>query len=323
MKIVAVDIGGTHARFAIAQLVSGARPRFQRVFRYRTSDHADLVATWRHFAQEADEALPPAASIAVAAPIGETIARFVNSSWAIDTRTLKQDLGVDALTLLNDFGAVAHAISLLRPDELLHVQGPEGALPDEGVTTVMGAGTGLGVAMLLRRDRQCHVIETEGGHTAFAPLDAEEFAIAEHLRKQFGRVSIERVASGMGLANLAGAIAAIEARSGDTRDLAALWQRALNGEDPVAARALDRFVATLGSAAGDLALVQGANALVLTGALVNRLADRLRSPLFVDRFRAKGRYVQRMERIAVKIATHAEPGLLGAAVAFQRAHMEA
>ena len=323
MKIVAVDVGGTHARFAIAELAPGERPRLQRVHRYRTSDHADLAAAWHRFAQEAEEALPSAASVAAAAPIGEEVVRFVNSGWSIDTRTLKHDLGVDALGLLNDFGAVAHAVSVLRPEELVHVQGPEGALPNEGVTTVMGAGTGLGVAMLLRRGRRYDVIETEGGHSAFAPLDADEFAIAEHLRGRFGRVSIERVASGMGLANLAGAIAPIDARNSDTEDAAALWQRALDGQDPLAALALEHFVAALGSAAGDLALVQGANALVLTGTLVNRLTDRLRGPLFVDRFRAKGRYVAHMERIAVKIATHAEPGLLGAAVAFQREHMDA
>jgi glucokinase len=58
---------------------------------------------------------------------------------------------------------------------------------------------------------------------------------------------------------------------------------------------------------------------VLTGALANRLVDRIRSPLFLDRFLAKGRYSALMARISLKVASHAEPGLLGAAVAFQKA----
>ena len=293
----------------------------RRARRYRTSEYDGLSSAWRRFAEDAGEPLPDAASIGIAAALGEDVVRFTNSEWVIDVTSLRQDLGVGQLTLLNDFGAMAHAVSVMHPDEFLHVCGPGGALPDDGVTTIMGPGTGLGVAMLLRRDGLCHVIETEGGHTAYAPLDAEEFAIAEQLRERFGRVSIERVASGIGLANLTEAIAALGNRPCDTRDQAALWDNALRGLDMVGAHALDRFVMALGSAAGDIALVQGSNAVVLTGGLVNRMVDRLKGADFVARFCAKGRYQARMQRIPVKIATNVDAGLLGAAVAFQREHL--
>ena len=321
MKAVAVDVGGTHARFALAEFPPGERPRLGPVHKYKAREHDSLAAAWRHFAEEAGEHLPPAASVAAAAAIGEDVLTFVNSPWTIDTRTLRQDLGVAQLSLLNDFGAMAHAVSVLEPDEFVHIQGPEGTLPDQGVTTVMGPGTGLGVAMILRRGGHCHILETEGGHYAFAPIDAGEFAIAERLRERFGRVSLERVVSGPGLVNMTEALAELGGEERTVADAAQLWKDALAGTDPTATHALERLVRSLGSAAGDYALGHGSNAVVLTGSLVNRLVDRLRGPLFVDRFRAKGRNATRMEGIMVKVATYAEAGLLGAAVAFEREHL--
>ena len=101
-------------------------------------------------------------------------------------------------------------------------------------------------------------------------------------------------------------------------DAAALWGAALDGKDAIAAQALDQLVKAFGSAAGDLALAHGANGVAISSALSRRMADRLRSPLFVGRFIAKGRYRARMQGIRVRLVTHEEPGLLGAAVAFER-----
>lgn len=321
MKTVLVDVGGTHARFAIADHNPGQRPQLGSIRKYRSHEHEGLAHAWQHFAEDAGESLPKAASVAVAAAIGPQVLTFVNNDWQIDTRTLKEDLGVDRLTLLNDFGAMAHAVSVLGPDELEHVCGPDGALPGEGVTTVMGPGTGLGVAILLRRGGHCHVIETEGGHYAFAPLDAEEFAIAERMRERFGRVSLERYVSGPGLENILQALAEIQGTEPPRDGDAILWKRALDGSDERAVHALERILMAFGSAAGDYALGHGSNAVVLTGSLVNRLLERLRGPLFVDRFCAKGRHSERMRGITVRAANIDEAGLLGAAVAFEREHL--
>jgi glucokinase len=318
MRLVAVDVGGTHARFAIAECASGERPVLGATRRYSAADHKDLPAAWRHFAADLGEPLPDAACVAVAAPLGEPVVRFTNSSWSLDTGALKADLGVGRLSLINDFGAVAHAVAATREEELVHIHGPSGPLPAEGVTSVMGLGTGLGVAILRRDAADYQVIETEGAHAGFAPTDAEDEAIAWQLRHEFGRVSIERLVSGPGLVNIARALAAADASGVEVGDAQTLWADALDGSDPLAVRALDRLLMAFGTAAGDLALAHGSNAVVLTGSLANRMIDRLRGARFVDRFCAKGRYRDRMERIAVRTATHAEAGLLGAAIAFQR-----
>jgi glucokinase len=295
--------------------VPGERPRLGAVRHYRTADHEGLQSAWRAFARDEGGALPSGAAIGVAAPIEGQVLRFMNSPWRIETRGLAEKLGLEQMLLLNDFGAIAHAVSALEEDELAPIAGPEGPLPAEGVITVLGPGTGLGVAILVRRDGRTEVIETEGSHIGFAPLNEEEQRIAEDLRGAYGRASIERLVSGPGLYDLYRSLGGQDFEVGDA---AGLWAAALEGRDPVAGQALEHLVKAFGSAAGDLALAHGAMGVAISSALSRRMADHLRSPLFAGRFIAKGRYRARMQKVKVRLVTHEEPGLLGAAVAFER-----
>lgn len=312
IRLVAADIGGTHARFALAELRPGQRPALGEMRRYRTREHDGLASAWRAFARDSGGTLPGAAAIGVAAPIDGEVLRFVNSHWVIDRSRVAAELGLERVLWLNDFGAVSHAVSVLGPEELVPLTEPDDPLPGR-VTTVMGPGTGLGVAILLH-DESIAVIETESAHIGFAPLNPEEQRIAELLTERYGRASVERIVSGPGLIELYRALGGGE---WDIGDAGGLWSAALEGR-PVAADALDLLVKCFGSAAGDIALAHGAGRVVITGGLANRLVDKLRSPLFLGRFKAKGRYRGRMERVAVQLATYPEPGLLGAAVAFER-----
>jgi glucokinase len=186
--------------------------------------------------------------------------------------------------------------------------------------SVVGPGTGLGVASLLRRHGSYDVIETEGGHIDFAPLDPLEDEILKQLRRSFRRVSVERIASGRGLWNLYEALGAIEGKPLVLHDERELWTAAMAGSDSLANAALDRFCLTLGSVAGDLALAQGAVAVVIAGGVGARLADQLPRSGFRDRFIAKGRFERRMDDMPVKLITYPEPGLFGAAAAFAKEH---
>jgi glucokinase len=319
-EIVVVDVGGTNARFAIARL-NGAVAELSDIRRYGTADHSSLGAAWQSFARDLGGILPKAASIAVAGALGGETVKLTNSPWIVRPRTLPQELGVDELTLVNDFGAMAHAVNALGDDQFEWMAGPHPGRPAEGVITVIGPGTGLGVAMVLRRGSSQHVIETEGGHMDFAPLDALEEKILQRLRNRHLRVSVERIVSGPGLANIYEALAAIEATPAQMRTDADLWAAAIEGSDQLAATALDRFCMSFGSVAGDLALAQGAAAVVITGQLSQRIADRLRSGDFTERFVSKGRYRSRMESLPVLLCRHEEPGLYGAAAAFQKEHL--
>jgi len=316
MEIVAADIGGTHARFALAELRPGERPRIGDVRKYRTREHDGLASAWAAFARDQGGALPRAAALAVAAPIEGEVLTFMNSDWRLERAALAGDLDLDRLTLLNDFGAVAHAVSMMNAEDFLALAGP-GDLPADGITSVIGPGTGLGVSLLDRRGGAINVIETEASHIGFSPLDPEEEELADALVARYGRASVERVVSGPGLIDI------YRFLGGGDRDpdkAGALWDSAVDGADPLAERALAILVRCFGAAAGDIALAHGAMGVAIAGALAGRIVEQLRSPAFEARFTAKGRYRARMQRIPVRLLTHPEPGLLGAAAAFERQH---
>ncbi|MDB5687499.1 MAG: glucokinase [Rhizorhabdus sp.] len=317
MRIVAVDLGGTNARFALADLHEDRRPTLGEARKYKTADYPDLASAWRAFARDSGVDLPKAASIAIAGPVEGDLIRFTNSPWVIRPATLAQELEIDDLLLLNDFAAMAAAVGRLHDDELIAIGGPAGPLPATGVVTIAGPGTGLGVAQLLRHKGRNIVLPTEGGHLDFAPLDSFEEALLKRLREEHRRVSTERIASGPALASIYEAIAAYAGEAIVPLDDATLWQAATDGSNRLAASALDRFAMAFGSIVGDLALAHGANAVVITGGLANRIRDRLAGPLFNERFRAKGRFTARMGDFPIRLAVHPDPGLLGAVAAYQ------
>ena len=315
-EVVAVDIGGTHARFALAEVAEGRVSSLGEACTLKTAEHASLQTAWEDFGRQLGRPLPRAAAIAVAGPVQGEVLKLTNNPWVIQPALIPERLGVDQFALVNDFGAVGHAVAQLGAEHFRQLCGPERRLPDEGVVSIVGPGTGLGVAQLLRRGGHYHVIETEGGHIDFAPLDTLEDQILAHLRKRFRRVSIERVASGQGLTNIYEVLAGVEGREIQYRDEKALWTAALAGEDGLAAAALDRFCLALGAAAGDLALAQGASAVVIAGGVGARVADHLVRSGFRDRFIAKGRFERMMDEMPVKLITHPQHGLFGAAAAF-------
>ena len=315
-EIVAADIGGTHARFALARIADGRVVALGRETVLTVAEHAGLPLAWEAFAAHVGRPLPRAAAIALAGPVAGEVLQLTNSPWSIRPARLDEQLGLDRHLLVNDFGAVGHAVDQLGPEHFRHLCGPDRDLPADGVVSLVGPGTGLGVALLVRAGGCGQVIETEGGHTGFAPLDAVEEGLLTRLRHRYGRVSAERLASGPGLAEIHAALAASEGRPVAAADTAVLWRLALAGGDALAAAALDRFCLVLGSVAGDIALVQGASAVVIAGGLGLRIADRLAGSGFARRFRAKGRFETRMRDIPVKLITHPQPGLYGAAAAF-------
>ena len=319
-QIVVADVGGTHARFALAEIEDGNVLSLDDPITLKTAEHASFQLAWQEFGRRAGIDLPTELAIAFAGPVGGEVLKLTNNPWVIRPYLMKERLGVDRYTIVNDFGAVGFAVATLGDEYFRHLCGPDHALPDDGVISIVGPGTGLGVAALLRKSDHYEVIETEGGHVDFAPLDALEDKILKQLRRHFRRVSVERVASGQGLWNLYEALGAIEKRDLTFHDDKELWPAALDGSDSLATAALDRLCLTLGAVAGDMALAQGASAVVIAGGVGLRLADYLPRSGFRDRFIAKGRFERRMDEMPVKLITHPQPGLTGAAAAFAREH---
>jgi len=316
--IVVGDIGGTHARFAIACLGGGV-PVLRDVVSLPAHDYPDLAAALRCYGERLGRPLPEAAAFAVAGPVRGATISFTNSPWRIARDGLAEALGLERVLLINDFGAVGHAVAVLPEGDFARVCGPEGPLPTHGAISIVGPGTGLGVAIVLRGAAGAQVIETEGGHTAFAPLDAFEQALHARLLRRHGRVSNERVVCGAGLVAIHEALRAEEGQKAAPLADADLWAAALGGDDPHARAALDRFCLSYGAVVGDLALAHGAAGVVLVGSLTQRMIAPLRASGFAARFTAKGRHSGYMGAIPVRLATHPQPGLLGAAAAFAAA----
>lgn len=323
--LVAVDIGGTHARFAAVEIVGGAISLGEPVT-LKTKDHASFQTAWEAFAALQGGTLPRAAAIAIAGPVNGELIKFTNNPWIIRPALIPEKLGVDAFTLVNDFSAVGHAVARAGPEHFLDLAGPAEPLPMGGTISVVGPGTGLGVAHIWRDGRSIdrgggyRVQATEGGHLDFAPLDAIEDAILARLRLRYRRVSTERVVSGPGIVDIYEALAALEGRAITPIDDRTLWQLGTSGEDSLAAAAVDRFCLSLGAVAGDIALAQGASGVVIAGGLGLRIRDTLVKSGFSERFRAKGRFEGLMSALPVKLITHPQPGLFGAAAAFAMEH---
>jgi glucokinase len=341
-EIVAADIGGTHARFAIARVGAGRVLEIGPETVLRAADHASLQTAWEAFGAIVGRPLPRAAGIAVACPIVGDVLKLTNNPWIIRPALIREKLGLDRFTLVNDFEAVAHAVAQAPDASFAAVCGPDLPLPTTGVISIVGPGTGMGVAQLHRTATGYHVIATEGGHVDFSPLDSIEDAVLARLRKTHSRVSAERIVSGPGLGAIHAALAAIEGRATLPIDDKALWEAALAATyypaptalaatdnpapaalaatDSLAAAALDRFCLALGSFAGNIALSQGAAAVVIAGGLGLRLANHLPRSGFAQRFIAKGRFEALMAALPVRLITDPQPGLFGAAAAFAQEH---
>ena len=127
--VVAIDVGGTHARFALAQIAADGAIALGESVTLATCDHAGFQAAWSAFARQTGGGLPRAAAIAVAGPVDGAVIRFTNNSWMIDPARLADQLAVDRFTLVNDFGAVGHAVLHAGADDFLHLTGPDAPLP--------------------------------------------------------------------------------------------------------------------------------------------------------------------------------------------------
>lgn len=316
ITLAVADVGGTNCRFSLAHVAPGTVPALVgEVATIHTADYATFAAAWASWVERLP-VRPTAASIAIATFIAGDALKLTNNPWVIRPSTLAHELGVDRVLLLNDFGAITHAVGWLGAADLAHLCGPDTGVPAQGVVSVVGPGTGLGVSYLLRRGGHVQVVETEGGHADFAPVDPIEDQLLARLRTRLIRVSVERVCSGPGLARIYEALAIAEGRPVAILEDRALWSEAIAGTNPLAVAALERFASALGTACGDIALAQGAAGLVLAGGLPPRFLLQLRASGFAGRFRAKGRFEALMASLPVYVCTHPQPGLLGAAAAF-------
>lgn len=315
------DIGGTNARFALAPirtvnddgtLTLGEsdiiEPQALDGASYKTI--GDAVETYLKSIEE-KHPRPAHAVMAIACPTDSDQITMTNHFWSFSVQELKSQLGLKSLKFINDYNAMANAIPQLGDDSLIKV-GPGESLKGKPIA-VTGPGTGLGLAALAFSDHGPVTLETEGGHTHFAPTNLDELEVLTFLLTKFERVSQERLISGQGLENIYQALAHIQ---GKDLQLAAkdISAGALAQSDELCHQALSMFCAVFGGYAGDVALAIGAKGGVyITGGIIPRFIDFFKDSEFRKRFEAKGRLSGFVESIPTYVVVAEQPGLLGAA----------
>lgn len=305
------DIGGTNARFGLAEL-DGPSPQVRTPVGLKVADFPRATdAITAFLAGQGLKRPPPVAVIAVAGPVRQGSIDFTNSTWRLSESNLRA-LGCDRARLINDYAALAIAAPYLGAEDVRPV-GP--AVPGTmgGTIAVLGPGTGFGVAALVRDGRSQAVLAGEGGHVSFAPTDDVELELARRLAARHGRASIERLLSGAGLDELHDSLQAMEGCSAEAGPPARITAAALAG-DPAALRSVERFCAILGGVAGDFALAYGATGGVLVaGGIAPRIIGILQSSRFRERFEAKGRFREYLKAIPTGVIVRQHAALLGAA----------
>lgn len=305
------DVGGTNVRFALVDIAT-PRPRLLDPRSFHAGDFATLEdAIDRYLPARSSAGRPDSVVMAVAGPVIEGRAHLTNGLWDMNETALLAR-GFGAARLINDYEALALALPLLGADDLAAVG--EAAPATHGTAVVLGAGTGLGVAALVRDGLNEAVAVTEGGHVAFAPDDDTEMEILRHLSARFGRVSLERLLSGPGLVNLRWALGRIRGAEVEPLQPEEIVALATTRRDPLCIETLERFCALYGAAAGDFALAFGAvGGVFLGGGIGPRILDALRKGGFRARFEAKGRFGAYTARIATQVIIHPYAALLGGA----------
>ncbi len=316
------DIGGTHARFALAG--ADGKPDVPVVL--QTRDFPDFPQALATFINAHAPAPVAAAAICGAGPVsGGTIA-MTNCPWIINGQEIADRCGIARVRIVNDFTAIAHALPHLGAHDLEQIGG--GAADDTAPAGVIGAGTGLGVSGLVRNGDSAIALSGEGGHVGLSPGTAREIEIFGQLLAERGRVSAETLLSGPGIATLYKTLAIIDgaASEADQHGQAPLTaehitQRAARDTDARAIETLDLFSALLGAVAGDLALTLGAaGGIYLAGGITGRLGPLFNRTLFRQRFEAKGRFESYMARIPSYLITHDNPALIGLAALLRQSH---
>lgn len=307
------DIGGTNARLAVAD-VTGARPALHAPLSIPRVGHENFESVVQFYMDQYEGPKPEGVVIAIAGPIRDGQVKLTNGQWVVSESGLI-GIGFAQARLINDFAALGYAVDYLTNEDLLTIGSVEDGVPNSTIG-IVGAGTGLGVAALVRDVHTSAVLVAEGGHSTFAPVDDEEIEMLKVIRKTYARVSTERVLSGPGLARIYKALAEIAGQVPEDLLQEEISQRALDGSDPLCVAALDRFCAIYGRFAGDMALTFGAlGGMYLGGGLAPRFIKPLSSGTFRRAFEDAGRFKAYTSRIPTKIIMNPYTALIGSAAA--------
>lgn len=322
-RVLAGDIGGTHARLCLAEK-DAEKIHIIHEQVYSSQQYPDLLPIVEDFLQHQD-IQPLAACFAVAGPIRQQQAQVTNLPWHLNADQLGKSLRIDRLSLLNDFQAAGYGLATLSEEQLVTLQ--TGQSEQQARRALIGAGTGLGISCLIYQNNGYIPYPSEGGHVGFAPLDKEQSRLLTYLQSSLGYVCYEHLLSGAGLVRIYrfflkehGTPSAFSDSIMQAADPAAeISHHAQLGDDELALQTLGCFVRIYAAQAGNVALnYLATGGVYLAGGIAPKIIEQLKSPHFLAAFHNKGAMSDLMQSFPVKVIMQDLVGLLGAAeFAFQ------
>ena len=314
--ILAGDIGGTHTRLALfdGSLVKIASAQFS------SKEYPNLFPIVQDFLSEQKKKVSRAC-FGIAGPVANGRCRATNLPWSVDASELSQALNIESVELINDLLANAWGLRTLNEEDFHLLQ--KGDEKQTGNAALLSAGTGLGEAGLFWDGKIYHPFPCEGGHTDFSPRSALEFELLVYLKQIYGHVSWERVLSGPGLHHLyqflietrredRSAEVVEEMRHQDPSRVISEW--GCTGRDAACQHAVDWFASLYGAEAGNLALKMLAlGGLYIGGGIAPHLLGPLTKGGFLQAFKDKGRFLEMLGTIPIRLVLNEETALQGAA----------
>jgi glucokinase len=333
--LLAGDIGGTKTILRLVEASDALELETLYEATYRSGDFPDLVPLVQQFLSQGNLPTPQRACFAIAGPVVNNTAKLTNLTWFLDTDRLKQELGIDSVSLINDFAAVGYGIFGLSKNDVVTLQAGKHKL--EAPIGIIGAGTGLGQGFLIKQGNYYQVFPSEGGHADFAPRNELEFQLLKYLldKHNIQRVSVERVVSGQGIVSIyqflrdrkvasespeiAQSVRTWEQEAGQQEKSvdpgAAIGAAGLAGSDRLCLETLKLFVDIYGAEAGNLALkLLPYGGLYIAGGIAPKILPLVQNGSFLLNFTDKGRMRPILEDIPVHIILNQQVGLIGAAL---------
>ncbi len=308
--ILAGDIGGTKALLAIYETTGPARPKKLRLL--YTKNFSSITELLKTYVSEFSFK-PKYLALAVAGPVIKGWVNMVNVGWRFSANQLAKKFGCSEVFLLNDLEALAYSLPFISRKYLVSVK--SGYSDKRGNLAVIAAGTGLGEALLIRKEDSIFPVATEGGHADFAPWDELTYRLHAYLAKKFGHVSWERVVSGPGIENIYFFLCQEKGITPHLSSAKEIGPAGLEAKDPLAEKTLEIFFYAYGAEAGNLALKSLATGGVfIGGGIAPKLFPFFERGIFQKAFLAKGRHQELLEGMPIWLVKHPYPALQGAAL---------
>jgi len=317
---IVADIGGTNARFGLVTGDKDEHDRFlvhqQKV--YPCADYKQFDDVFANYlAVVGNKAEIKEAAIAIAGPVIGDEVQMTNLSWRISTPNLCRKFGFNSVKLINDFGALAYVITKIKDHERIVIHYGKTSEETNANKVILGPGTGLGVAGLVKTANAWQPVCGEGGHVSFAAISDHQSQLRKSLLSLSSdqqHLSIENIISGPGIERLYRAHCKMDLVSPRELSAAQITTFATKKRDKQCINAMHDFSRILGATAGDIALSFGAfGGVYLSGGILPKIIECLDKQALIKAYSEKGPQKELLQSIPIYLITAEMPALVGAA----------